>query len=214
LDDSSALVRREAAAALGDIGDRESARNLAHHLQDDDADVRFEAAFALASLRDPRGLEQLIAALDTSTRRLDACEGLRRLGSRDAVLALRSVAERIFLAWADRLTAWATLHVLGEPDAAEKIIARADSRKHEERAYALALIGTHRIGRGAAILDAVALNPKDSLRDTAIRALGDLGDEARRPLLQRIAEDEHTPAELRQDARGALEKLSTQGIKP
>lgn len=207
LEDPSSVVRQEAAAALGDIGDASAADLLNARLADDDPQVVFEAAFALAVLGDPRGLETLTAALKTGRRRLDACEALRRLRHRDAILPLRNIAGRFFLSWPDRLTVWATLYAIGERDAAQSIIDRTTARNREERTYALALIGTHRVLEGASTLEHVARNANDPLRDTAVRGLGDLGEATHASTLVAVAEDPASPVELSLDAVTALGKL-------
>lgn len=207
LEDPSPIVRQEAAAALGDHGDPEAVDILAAHLTDESSDVCFEAAFALASLRDSRGLEVLVDALDTNLRRLDACEALRRLGDRRATPALQRTLGRFFLGWPDRLTILATLHALGDSTAAEGLIARARSRNREERAYALSLLGQQRVKDGGSVLSETATNARDPLRDTAVRALGDLGDRAWSNVLYEIALDDASPLELRADALTALDKV-------
>lgn len=210
LDDTSPFVRREAAAALGDARELAAVEPLAAHLSDDDAEVAFEAAFALASLGDPRGVGLLTAALDTAKRRHDACEALRRLGpaASPALPKLRELAGKLFLFWSDRLTLWATLYAIGEHEpAATKLLERTKARRREERSYALAVIGTHHIREGAAVLVAVARDPSDRLRDTAVRALGELGDATTAETLVDVASEAEAPLELRLDAVTALGKL-------
>jgi HEAT repeat protein len=218
LEDPSPRVRREAAAALGDLGDRNAARALNDHLADPDEETRFEAAFALASMRDSRGLDALLAALGSHPRRLDACEALKRLGNKDAVPELRRATRGFFVTWAERLTLWATLYALGERDAAEPILQRTRAWNREERALALGFLGIHRVIEGTAVLEKVAQDAKDALQGTAVRALGDLGQTALAVTLERVANDPRTPADVRVDAvhalarsggvREALERLS------
>lgn len=204
LEDDHSGVRQEACAALGDLRDAASRDDLARRLEDVDPQVGFEAAFALASLRDSRGLDLLISALGSSRRRLDACEALRRLGDPAAIPALERLAGRMFGAWVDRLTAHATLFALGRSEAAEEVLRRARARNRQERAYALSLIGSHRIRQGREVLEAVAMDPKDRLRDTAIRALGELGDPEAIPALEQIRA---SGGDAASDAGAALEKL-------
>lgn len=207
LEDPRPEVREEALAALGDLRAEEARTAVARRLDDPVEGVRFEAAFALASLGDDRGRPTLEEALRTSRRRLDACEGLRRLGCPAALPALRAVAGRWLLAWADRLTVWATMFVLGEVPAQAKVLARTRSRNRAERTYALALIGSHHLAGGRTILEQVARNGSDALQDTAVRALGDLGDTTSVPVLEALAQTPTASSELREDARQALEKI-------
>jgi HEAT repeat protein len=211
LEDPSPKVRRETAAALGDVADDSAKEKLAVSVENDtDPEVRFEAAFALAAMKDPRGLATLVDALDKPKKRLEACEGLRRLGSDRALPALQKLATRVFLAWPDRLTVLATMYALGDPNAKTGVLDRVRARNREERAYALSLIGSHRIFEGKDVLLAVAKDANDRLRDTAVRALGDLGGAAGpevREMLRAIAEDTSLAEELRADAQRAIAKL-------
>src|SRR2546423_286864 len=110
--------------ASKDLGEREGALRELGMIAGDDGlalrpadaaeEARFESAFAVAAMRDPRGLEILLAALGTPARRLDACDGLHRLGSPEAIPALRRVSKSFFLGWSERLAVWATLYSLGE----------------------------------------------------------------------------------------------------
>ena len=204
LEDPRPEVREEALAALGDLRADRACDAVAGRLEDPVEGVRFEAAFALASLGDDRSRPTLEAALHSTRRRLDACEALRRLGSPAALPALRTVAARWFLGWADRLTVWATLFVLGDESTQAKILARTGSRNRAERTYALSLIGSHRLGEGRTILERVARNYDDPLQDTAVRALGDLGEPASLPILEAVAQTTTAPRELQEDARRAV----------
>lgn len=202
--DPEADVRGHALAALGDLKAPQSVEAIASCLHDPDAQVAFEAAFALASVKDERARPSLEALLTRSKRRLDACEALRRLGSAEAVPALRAQSKKWWLPWGDRLTVWATLHSLGAEEAGAEVLARTKARRFEERTYALSLIGSHRIPAGRSTLEAVALDSKDPLQDTAVRALGGLGLAESAGLLATLAADPQASIELRADAVTAL----------
>jgi HEAT repeat protein len=206
LEDPHSRVRQEACAALGDLRDAPSRDSIAARLDDDDPEVCFEAAFALASLKDARCRPTLESALSNTRKRLDACEGLRRLGDGAAADALEKMAGKMFAAWVDRLTAWATMVALGRSDVAPKLLERTSSKSREERTYALSLIGSHRITAGREILENVARDERDPLRDTAVRALGDLGDPASVDVLRRIMGG--SDRNLAADAEAALRKIT------
>lgn len=203
-EDPEAEVRSQALAALGDLGDASCIDAIAARIDDPDADVRFEAAFALAAFKDPRCRPELEARLSRTKRRLDACEGLRRLGDPAAIPALQTLTAKWMLPWGDRLTIWATLHVLGLEYAGAEVVSATKARRHEERTYALALIGSHKITGGRAVLETVAADPKDVLRETAVRALGELGLKDSAPILAQIADETSLGVEVRADAIQSL----------
>lgn len=162
LDDESPAVQAEAAAAAGDLEDlgaAERLRELAHHPHED---LRFEAALALARLAD-RSVDYravLTAALAAPKRRLDALAALRRLADpaqRDAVARL---ARRWWLPWPDRLSALATAHALGAPeatDALRRALARGSGAK---RIYAVGLIAEVGVDAFRPQLETLAQGPE------------------------------------------------------
>jgi HEAT repeat protein len=205
LDDPHSRVRQESCAALGDLRDHASKDFLAARLEDPDPQVGFEAAFALASMADLRARGTLLSALSVTHKRLDACEGLRRLGDPSTLEALDKMAGKLFLAWVDRLTAWATMFALGRTEAGDRVVERTTSRNREERIYALSLIGSHKISAGRDILERVVRDERDPLRDTAVRALGDLGDPASLDALRSIRDGRDR--NLAFDAESAMKKI-------
>lgn len=208
LEDEDPRVRREAAAALGDISPELARDALLRHVDDEDEEVRFEAAFALSPLAIPECLPLFLAALDRPARRLDALEGLGRLQNREAIEPLEVFARRFLISWADRLTAWSTLVRLGAPYA-DQIIEKTAARRREERTYAIALVGQRGLEAGRATLEAIAGRAGDPLRDVAIRALVELGPEPSRETLGSIARDESAPAAVRAEAQEALDSLAS-----
>lgn len=206
LEDPVEYVRQEAAAALGDLAAKEAISALIHRLVDRDRGVRFEAALALATLGDPSGRPVLEEGLERNASRLDACAGLRRLGDPAAITALERIGRKLLLPWVDRLTIQATLYHLGVTAAAEAILERTHARGREERAYALALLGTHRITEGLPRLAEVARS-NDPLADTAVRALGELGLPEGRAPLEALLADPRVTTELKADAEAALRRL-------
>lgn len=207
LGDDAMIVRREAAAALGDLRDAGAAIELAACLEDRDRDTRFEAAYALAQLGDARGLPVLIEGLGAEPHRITACEGLRKLGHPDAIAPLERMARGLFVGWPDRLTALAVLHALGDREAGARLVDRARARNHEERAYALSLIGEYRITLGFELVEAAAKDPKDRARSFAIKALGQLGRRSDEAFFRQLATDAKNEIEVRVEALRALSTL-------
>ena len=88
-------VRRDAAEALGEIGDPDAVEPLIGVLRDDNPSVRMSAAEALGQIGDVRAVEPLIAAMKEaswSVRRA-AAEALGRIGDPDATDALTAALE-------------------------------------------------------------------------------------------------------------------------
>ena len=205
--DEDPEVRRTAAAAAGDFGLAEARAPLAEALAS--KDTRFEAAFALAALKDPRARPVLEAALTDKRTRLDALEALRRLGDPAARDAVRALTDAWLTPWVDRLSAWATLHVLEDPTAGDHLVARARSRRMEERVYAMFLLGRYKVPAGRDLLHAVAQSPSDPQVETAIDALGWLDDPPSAALLARLADDPKASSDVRFAAERALARMTT-----
>ncbi len=207
LRDQSERVRASAMAAAGDLRLHDAADVIAEGLEHKDTDLRFEAAFALATLKDSRSLPVLTAALAKPKLRLDACEALHRLGNQEAVAPLRALLNKWLLAWVDKLAVQATLFTLGEPEAGDYVVARCASRNLRERTYAVALIGSHKIKAGRATLESIAHKPKDILQEAAVRALGELGDHDALPALEALRSESGIDEELREELDRALSLL-------
>lgn len=208
LEDDAVMVRREATAALGDWADPSTAEALAARLEDRDFDTRFEAGYALARLQDARGLPVLVEGLGSEQHRITACEGLRKLGSQEAIVPLARVARGLFVGWPDRLTALAVLFSLGDPEAGDRVVERARSRNGQERAYALSLIGEHRITAGFEVIEAAARDPKDRARSFAIKALGSLARSSDLGFFAALLADRETEPEVRLEALRGLDALT------
>ena len=94
LKDSDAGVRRQAAAALGELGNTRAVTGLTEALKDADADVRAHAISALAEIGDRRAVAPIAGLLkDTSPSiRSRAASALGELGDRTAVDTRRTDA--------------------------------------------------------------------------------------------------------------------------
>ncbi|MBE3097665.1 MAG: MFS transporter [Planctomycetes bacterium] len=87
LDDPVAMVREEAARALGRIGSHEAVDALVHRLRDPDSTIRPEAALALGDIGNPRAVPALAECLnDGSLEVQDACaRALGDIGGRQSI---------------------------------------------------------------------------------------------------------------------------------
>lgn len=190
LRDEAPEVRRETAAALGDLRVERARDPLAEHLaRDPDPDTRFELAFALATLRDPRGLEILVEALGTR-RFTDACEGIKRLGDPRGIEPLRAHAARKLLGWPERIVAHGALHALGaRAEASTYLLGRLTAWNRGERELAMATLGHLQVPEGREPLERIAIDRRDRSRGVAITALGNLGDRRSVPVLEALRSD-------------------------
>jgi len=94
---ADAHTRAAAITAIGDIGAADQPAALAKALDDDDADVRHAAAYAIADLPDavPGLAKEIIAAADDDDVRvrMEIAPLLAALGTPDATKALRNLAD-------------------------------------------------------------------------------------------------------------------------
>lgn len=203
LRDDAMEVRQEAAAALGDVADERAREPLATVLESDkNPGVRFEAAFALASLKDARALPLLVEMLG-GPRFTDACEALKRLGDARAIDPLRAHAARFFLGWPEKMVAHAAMYVLGAQDEGRNyLVSKLGVRNRGERELAIATLGHLRIAEAREALEAIARDGRDRARGPAVTALGNIGDPRSIPVLETI-----TDASLAEDVAAALASL-------
>ncbi|MGQ4647335.1 HEAT repeat domain-containing protein [Lyngbya aestuarii] len=90
LKDSDSFVRRQAAVALGEIGNAQAVEALSAALKDSDSFVRREAAEALGEIGNAQAVEALIAALNNSDSevRSYAAEALGEIGNAETLKKL------------------------------------------------------------------------------------------------------------------------------
>jgi HEAT repeat protein len=95
LDDPDALVREEAARALGRIGSHAAVDALVHRLRDPQSTIRSDAALALGHIGDPRAIPALTECLnDRSPEVQDACaRALGDIGGRQSIRHLLRLLE-------------------------------------------------------------------------------------------------------------------------
>jgi HEAT repeat protein len=230
-------VRRQAAAALGRLGDRAAVNALAETLADADAGVRQAAARALGHLKDRRATPALVQALDDPDRtvRFYAAYALGEVRDPRAGDAL--VAALADPAWTVRdQAAWA-LRALADPPLAGRV-AEALRAGKADADHALWLLrhlgGRGAVGHLASLLEAedaglrlravramaetkapAAVDPllralddsAASVRRAAVEALADLGDDRAREALARLATRVPDPA-LRDAAEKAVLRLA------
>lgn len=202
LADEDVGVREQAAAAAGDLRLAEAVEPLAALLSEAEPGLAFEAAFALASLKDGRARLPLEAGLGAKQTRHDACEGLRRLGDPAAIPALQEALQGWFIDGIQRLSVRAALYALGEVAQAAPLIKMTRSWRIPERTHAFALIGSHGVLEAQDILQELVAAPKHRDRSLAMAALAQLPGGA--AVLRAVAEDRGESLGSRLDAVDAI----------
>lgn len=162
-------VRAEAAAALGDL--RVGAGALVPLLQDPQAEVRFEAAFALAGQGVQAALPALMGFMADRRHRADAIEALHRLGGPDARSGLERWVGSWRLGWVERLALDAALVSMGEPQARGRLLAACERGRIERRVYAFHLAGRTGMKEALPVLWMALEGRDEGLWGPAIEAL-------------------------------------------
>jgi HEAT repeat protein len=142
-------VRRDAAAALGQIGDADAVEPLIAGLQDDNPSVRRAAAEALGQIGDVSALGPLIAALKSPAVdvRKTAAEALGQIGDAGSLGPLLAALKDA--SWSVRRAAAESLGQIGDADAVEPLkVAFEDQDSNVRRAAgaALAALGWQQTG--------------------------------------------------------------------
>jgi HEAT repeat protein len=89
------MIRRRAVKEVASVGGSDAVLLLAPLLRDDTQEVREQAAIALGTLRDDRGIEPLAAALDVGTTPRDTSPIIKALGAIGGARAAEVLANRL-----------------------------------------------------------------------------------------------------------------------
>ena len=212
LQDPEAVVRREAARALGGMDDVAARSGLVSALADGDAQVAFEAAVGLAGLGDDRGAEVLLAAVDDKVRRFFALGALARISEpRARAKALGVLHKRLFISDFERAQAAGLLTRLGDEAGRAYLLGRLQKKRADDRGLAMELCGEHKLTEAIPLLRAALADADELFRGTAARSLGLLRDADSEGALAAVARDAATDYEVRCDAMEGLMFLRTPG---
>jgi HEAT repeat protein len=184
LDADEPLIRRQAADALGRIGDPQAVEPLIATLNDRDLLVRAHAVQALGRLRDPRAVAPLIAILNSREQeayvRMDAAEALGAIGDPSAVEPL--ILALLDNYWGIRSRAALALGKLKDPRAVGSLIGALQDREAAVRGSAAEALGIMGDGRAVKPLTAALQDTERDVRKKAALALRRLtGNEYRVP---------------------------------
>jgi len=206
LEDKDSVVRGKAAERLGDIGGAGVADALGKLLEDPDVIVRFKAAVALAYMGDDRGVEALVWALSRTELCFAALQALTRLGSPESLPAVKRFFGRLFLHRLERMQAAAVLHRCGDEEGTEFLKEKLESKRPEERGFALELYGRLKMPGACKLLVKVLKDPNDAHHLDAARGLGHLGDSRALEILEKLSTQKRDP-ELAAVAQQAVEMI-------
>jgi hypothetical protein len=167
------LVRRQAADALGRIGDRRAVEPLIGTLKDQDSLIRGQAVQALGRIKDPQAVPPLVAVLNgreqPSHVRMNAAEALGAIGDPRAVepliMALRDQH------WGVRSRAAQALGRLKDPRAVAPLVGALQDKEAAVRANAAESLGIMGDRRAVKPLTAALQDPDQDVRKKADLAL-------------------------------------------
>lgn len=178
-------------------------------LKDPDWVICFKAACALAWVGDTAGLEILTKALTQRDLCFIALQALYQLGAPESLPALRSFYARRFINPLERMQAAAAMVRAGDDHLVGWIESGVNSKRAEERGFALELIG--RLGLSGAFekLKQTVLDQKSPHRLDAFRGLYQLEDSRCLTLFEQLADDQDDP-ELAFEAGQAIKEINSQ----
>ncbi|HOX46294.1 MAG TPA: HEAT repeat domain-containing protein [Myxococcota bacterium] len=210
LADPDPVLRGEAIDAWLELEPPRPTAELHPLAADTDPVVAFRAGAALAWRGDARGLAALLWGLSKPDLCFMALDALTELGAPEAREPLLQFFRRRFIHPLERLQAAAALQRLGAPEGAEHLARCLESRRPEERGFALELSGRLRLPGALERLQTTLADPRHPHRLDAARGLGLLGDARALPSLERAARDGADP-ELAEVAAQAVALLREPG---
>ena len=198
LQEGSANERGAAVEALGILGDPRALGALVAHLEDQDGDVRIGAIDALAELGEADAIEPLLAALSDpeGPARRKAAQALERMGEPDW--------KRWFQGYADDF-----IQVAQSDDRRTLAILRKALSRQEGPALANAARSLGKLGDIEALSPLIGTleNPDAGVREAAVEAISQLGDEAVEPLASIFQSPEGKSPDVLGEVALALGKL-------
>ncbi|RKY41050.1 MAG: hypothetical protein DRP85_07295, partial [Candidatus Makaraimicrobium thalassicum] len=196
LNDGVDIYRREAAVALGNIGDKRAVEALIEALKDENDEVRRYAARALGKISDERAAEPLVQALKDEDLRVreSAAEALRKIGW---IPGNETEKAEYYVG----LKRWHQVSKIG--NAAIPALIRELKDPSSARFARRILV---KIGKPAmSFLISELKNEDKHVRKDAAEALGDIGDKrAVEPLIQALKDEDPN---VRESAAEALRKI-------
>jgi len=212
LDDPSPGVRLQVIHTVGPLEVEGVGDALAGRLGDADPQVRTSAAAALAFNGDARGIEVLLAALEKRATREEALHALRQVAGQGDPAQVERAVRRIFggmlVGRFERVAAAGVLASLGAAEGRAHLVERI-GKKAIDRPLAMELAGELQVAEALPLLEAAAVDRRDPLRGTALRALASLGAPGALERCAAALADEAEDPDVRCDAAEGLLLLGT-----
>lgn len=145
LRDPDARVRANCVQALGEIADASTHDDLATMLADADAEVRYQAALALARLGAAGGLALLHEALRSRDRCLEAAQALDGLENEESTEPLAWLATSFLKPLAAKAAAARALIRRGDPRGVPALRGVLRAWRPDARSYAVEIVGEARV---------------------------------------------------------------------
>lgn len=187
LADKHPRVRVEGAGILADLAIASTRGALAHALEDEFFEVRFEAARGMAALKHKSGVPILIEALDDKHLRFRALGALGALGDSSALPRVKELFGKWLLPAFERTQAAGVLAALGDAEGETFLLKRSEARSALDRGLAIELLGVCKSEVTKARLLSILADDKDSMRGAAARGLGRRGESSALPSLTALA---------------------------
>ena len=208
LADEVAQVRTAAVTTALRIPGEPARQQVRAVLQSPEEPMRFQAACALADVRDSAALPELLRALREDHRRQEALSALMSLGDAAAVPEVLQLFDDESLGEFDRTLAAAALARFGEARGGEHLVARLES-DGDDRPIAAEWAGRLGVQPAVPALEELAELEGDPARGAALRALGRLRAPGAEQRLAALAGSDETAEDLRLDAAEGLAELGT-----
>ena len=212
LDDKHPQVRAQAVWTAAQLALGAWAGRVKGRLGDASAMVRFAAAAALAQAQDAAGFDELVAALDDPTTRLEAIQALADLGSDHALAPLHSLFERPLLDGMDKVQCAGALAKLGDEAGRAHLLDALDGND-DLAPLAAGWLGDLGVTEAISKLEALAEDPSSMARGPALQALAALHADGAEARLVRVLSDDGEETEARLDAAEGLALLATPGAR-
>jgi HEAT repeat protein len=208
LADDVAQVRTAAVTAALRIPGERAREQVRALLDSQEEPMRFQAACALADVRDGAALPELVSALQEDFRRQEALSALMSLGEAAALPEVAKLFEDDSLGEFDRTLVAAAMARFGDARGGAHLVARIES-DGDDRPIAAEWAGRLGVQQAVPALEELSHEEGAAAQGAALRALGRLRAPGAEERLLSLSRSEDTAEDLRMDAAEGLAELGT-----